>query len=176
MPPCHSEIWASALPVRASTASRPNVNLNILFIELPDEATARLSTSPSFAGARTTVRQKGPTSASGQNQKSSVRAYVFRFAPISGHRQLDGHVRKVPFASFWPSIGDVRFTPVNGHHHCPPPRLKGAKLGSVVDTQQKARQLWPGLSSNHSWPISTWQPPDRRKYNSGGPYRYRRPG
>jgi hypothetical protein len=58
VPPCHSEIWASALPVRASTASRANVNLNILFIELPGEATARLSTSPSFAGARTTVRQK----------------------------------------------------------------------------------------------------------------------
>ena len=43
-------IWASALPVRASTASRANVNLNILFIELPGEATARLSTSPSFVG------------------------------------------------------------------------------------------------------------------------------
>jgi hypothetical protein len=52
---CHR---ASALPVRASTASRANVNLNILFIELQGEATARLSTSPSFAGARETVRQK----------------------------------------------------------------------------------------------------------------------
>ncbi|MGY4434841.1 hypothetical protein ACVWWO_007318 [Bradyrhizobium sp. F1.13.1] len=42
-----------ALPVGASIVSRANVNLNILFIELPGE---HGSTSPSFAGARATVR------------------------------------------------------------------------------------------------------------------------
>jgi hypothetical protein len=49
---CHSEFGLGR-----AQPSRANVNLNILFIELPGEATARLSTSPSFAGARATVRQ-----------------------------------------------------------------------------------------------------------------------
>ena len=99
-------IWASALPVRASTASRANVNLNILFIELPGEATARLSTSPSFAGARATVRQKARLPL----RVFATRArcpHCVRFTPTNRHREREYYVRKVPGADSGTAVNDV---------------------------------------------------------------------
>src|SRR6267142_5512273 len=76
----------------------PTSILNILFIELPGEATARLSTSPSFAGARATVRQKARLPL----RVFATRArcpHCVRFTPTNRHREREYHVRKVPGAS-----------------------------------------------------------------------------
>ena len=65
------------------------------FIELPGEATARFSTSPSFAGARATVRQKARC------------RHCVRFTPTNRHREREYHVRKVPGADPGTAVNDV---------------------------------------------------------------------